>query len=172
MQYCSLTSGRFANCTLNCSSSLVTNKASVFRIPLVRKLGFFELPLLGTVSLSLDGNERCFIMALRRKRDDLGCAETVLQEQDGHPGMEEREDRDGEWIWSKGKRLAYLSQCPEKAQPPFDIWYSVWYSMKVHLTWRISFPEWIKSRVVSCFKKNPSIKIQQHLKDQMASQIK
>lgn len=67
MQYCSLTSGRFANCTLNCSSSLVTNEASVFRIPLVRKLGFFELPLLsqypgeeallGTVSLSLDGTE-------------------------------------------------------------------------------------------------------------------
>lgn len=59
---------------------------------------FFELPLLGTVSLSLDVTERCFIMALRRERDDLGCAETVLQEQDGHPGMEEREDRDGEWI--------------------------------------------------------------------------
>lgn len=50
------------------------------------------------MSLSLDVTERCFIMALRRERDDLGCAETVLQEQDGHPGMEEREDRDGEWI--------------------------------------------------------------------------
>lgn len=182
MQYCSLTSGRFANCTLNCSSSLVTNKASVFRIPLVRKLGFFlafsplTVPRRGSSPgycvLELRWNRTCFIMALRRERNDLGCAETVLQEQDGHPGMEEREDRDGEWIWSKGKRLAYLSHCPEKAQPPFDIWYSVWYSMKVHLTWRISFPEWIKSRVVSCFKKNPSIKIQQHLKDQMASQIK
>lgn len=56
---------------------------------------FFELPLQGTVSLSLDVTQHCFIMALR---DDLGCAETVLQEQDGHPGMEEREDRDGEWI--------------------------------------------------------------------------
>lgn len=50
------------------------------------------------MSLSLDVTERCFIMALGRGRDDLGCAETVLQEQDGHPGMEEREDRDGEWI--------------------------------------------------------------------------
>lgn len=47
------------------------------------------------MSLSLDVTQHCFIMALR---DDLGCAETVLQEQDGHPGMEEREDRDGEWI--------------------------------------------------------------------------
>lgn len=75
--------------------------------------------------------------------DDVGCVESLLQEQDGHTGLEEREDRDSEWIWSQGRYTgcSHSSLISHTVQRTHCCQSLISYFLNVHFTWRVSFSQ-------------------------------
>lgn len=54
--------------------------------------------------LLVRGEQSMLLLLLLLMRSDVSCFESLLQEQDGHTGLEEREDRERERIRSQGSR--------------------------------------------------------------------